>query len=89
MTMEKAEVETKIRRALPDAAIQVEGADCNFSVVVLSECFAKMPPVKRQQQVLACFSDLLGSGALHALSVKAHTPAEWARLEQEPPARIP
>ncbi|MEJ2564346.1 MAG: BolA/IbaG family iron-sulfur metabolism protein [Gammaproteobacteria bacterium] len=87
--MEKAEMEAKIKRALPDAAIEVEGADCNFSVVVLSERFEKMPPVRRQQQVLACFSDQLSSGALHALSVKAHTPAEWARLEQKPPARIP
>ena len=78
--MEKTEVEAKIKRVLPDAAIQVEGADCSFSVVVLSECFAKMPPVKRQQQVLACFSDLLSNGTLHALSVKAHTPAEWAKL---------
>ena len=78
--MEKAAVAARIKQAIPDAEIQVEGADCNFSVVVLSQHFEKMMPVKRQQQILACFSDLLGSGALHALSVKAHTPAEWAKL---------
>jgi acid stress-induced BolA-like protein IbaG/YrbA len=79
--MEKAAVAARIKQAIPDAEIQVEGADCNFSVVVLSQQFEKMMPVKRQQQILACFSDLLGSGALHALSVKAHTPAEWAKLQ--------
>lgn len=80
--MESAEVAAKIKQAIPDAEIQVEGADCSFSVVVLSQQFEKMMPVKRQQRILACFSDLLGSGALHALSVKAHTPAEWATLQQ-------
>lgn len=79
--MEKAAVAARIKQAIPDAEIQVEGADCNFSVVVLSQQFEKMMPVKRQQRILACFSDLLGSGALHALSVKAHTPAEWAKLQ--------
>ena len=63
--MQKTEVEAKIRQAIPDADIEVEGADCSFSVVVLSQEFEKM-----------------GSGALHALSVKAHTPGEWAKLQQ-------
>lgn len=80
--MQKTEVEAKIRQAIPDADIEVEGADCSFSVVVLSQEFEKMLPVKRQQRILACFAELLGSGALHALSVKAHTPGEWAKLQQ-------
>jgi acid stress-induced BolA-like protein IbaG/YrbA len=78
--MEKAAVADKIRQVIPDAEIKVEGADCSFSVVVLSPQFEKMLPVKRQQRVLACFSEMLSSGTLHALTVKAHTPEEWARL---------
>ncbi len=76
--MQSDEVVQRIREAVPGAAdIQVEGADCDFTALVLSEDFAGLSPVKRQQQVLAKFADVLGSGELHALSVKAHTPEEW------------
>ncbi len=76
--MQSEEVVQRIREAVPAASdIQVEGADCDFTALVLCEDFAGLSPVKRQQQVLAQFADVLGSGELHALSVKAHTPAEW------------
>lgn len=75
--MERQEVIDRIQKVLPEAEIMVEGADCDFTAVVLSEGFAGVMPVKRQQQVLAQFGDVLATGELHALSVKAHTPAEW------------
>lgn len=76
--MERQQVITRIEQAIPDAVdIQVEGADCDFTALVLSESFAGVSAVKRQQQVLAKFTDVLASGELHALSVKAHTPDEW------------
>jgi len=76
--MQREEVIQRIRDAVPEAAdIKVEGADCDFTALVLSDDFAGVSQVKRQQQVLARFSDVLASGELHALSVKAHTTAEW------------
>lgn len=87
--MEKTEVQARIDKAIPDADIQVEGDGCNFSVLVLSPQFGNVAPVKRQQQILACFSDLLRSGALHALTVKAHTPAEWKELQRGRTVQFP
>lgn len=76
--MESQEVVNRIRQAVPDATdIQVDGADCDFRAIVLSPSFEGLSPVKRQQSVLAQFSDVLSTGELHALSVKAHTPDEW------------
>ena len=76
--MEREQVIARIEQAVPAAAdIQVEGADCDFTALVLSDTFSGVSPVKRQQQVLAEFADVLASGELHALSVKAHTPEEW------------
>lgn len=76
--MEAKEVVDRIRKAVPDASdIEVDGADCDFTAIVLSEGFEGVSPVKRQQRVLAEFTDVLASGALHALTVKAHTPVEW------------
>ncbi len=82
--MDRDEVLRRVRAAVPGAAdVQVEGADCDFTALVLSEDFAGVSPVRRQQQVLAQFADVLGSGELHALSVKAHTPAEWREKQAQ------
>jgi len=76
--MERQEVIALLEAAVPEAeAVYVEGADCDFTAVVLSDSFAGVSQVKRQQQVLARFADLLASGELHALSIKAFTPGEW------------
>lgn len=86
--MEQAQVIQMIQEAVPGAEVLIEGADCNFTAVVLSEQFEGLSPVKRQQRILAGFSDLLSTGQLHALSVKAHTPAEWSALQQQSLAQI-
>ena len=75
--MDSQEVIARIKQAVPEAEIQVEGADCDFSALVLCDSFAGESVVKRQQKILAQFSDVLASGELHALSVKAHTAEEW------------
>lgn len=67
----------RIRKAAPTATIEVDGADCDFTAIVLSDDFEGVSPVKRQQSILSQFADVLASGELHALTVKAHTPAEW------------
>jgi len=76
------EVVARIDAAVPGAEIIVDGADCSFEVTVLSSAFAGQPVVRRQQKILAAFSEELQSGALHALSVKAHTPEEWKSFQQ-------
>ncbi len=80
--MEPAEVINIIKQAVPDAQVQVEGADCNFKVVVVSHSFNGLWEVKRQLNILALFSDLLRTGVLHALTVKTYTPAEWSVQQQ-------
>lgn len=80
--MQTEQVIARISDALPGAEITVDGADCSFSVVVLSPEFAGMPVVRRQQKVLAAFNQELQTGELHALSVKAHTPEEWKSFQQ-------
>lgn len=72
--MEVNDVIARIKSVVPDVIdIEVDGADCNFAVIVVSDAFEGMLPVKRQQLVLSGFSELLASGELHALSVKAKT----------------
>lgn len=86
--MEQAQVISMIEQALPGSEVRVEGADCSFTVVVISEQFESLSQVKRQQQILSGFSELLGSGELHALSAKAYTPAEWSAIQQQSLAQL-
>jgi monothiol glutaredoxin len=72
-----AEVEKLVRQGIPDAQVFIEGAGCDLSLVVVSEQFTDLPPVKEQQQVLATLKEPLASGKLHAVSVKTYTPDEW------------
>ncbi len=74
--MEKHDVIERIRGLCPDAEIDVRGADCHFEVTVVSEFFRGKRTLQRQQPILALFSEELGSGKLHALSIKAKAPGE-------------
>lgn len=76
--MEIAEVRQMIEAGLPECRLTVEGEGCSFSVVVISDAFEGLSPVKRQQKVLATVNGPLSTGALHAISMKVYTPAEWA-----------
>jgi acid stress-induced BolA-like protein IbaG/YrbA len=79
--MEIAEIRQLIQAGIPDTEVTVSGEGCSFSVVVVGEVFAGMSLVKRQQKVLATVNEALSSGALHAISMKVYTPAEWSLAE--------
>ena len=74
--MNAEEIMQRIRAAYPDASVDPQGADCSFSVTVVSRVFAGQTPIQRQRPILALFKEEIASGALHALSVIAKTPEE-------------
>jgi len=76
--MEEQAIVARIAAAFPGALVDASGQDCNFEVYVVSESFAGRTTLQRQQSILALFQDELKTGRLHALSVKARTPAERA-----------
>jgi acid stress-induced BolA-like protein IbaG/YrbA len=45
--------------------------------VAISELFEGLSAVKRQQLIYGALTDEIASGALHAISIKAYTPAQW------------
>lgn len=84
--MEIAEVRALIEAGLPGCEVVVSGEGCSFSLIVISEGFAGLSTVKRQQRVLATVSEPLSTGALHAVSMQVYTPAEWQHAQPRPPA---
>jgi len=76
--MDESDIIARITALYADAAVDIDGADCSFELYVISEQFADMRTLQRQQALLDLFKDELKSGKLHALSIKARTPAEQA-----------
>ena len=74
--MNPAEIEKLIHAGLPDSQVQVLSDDgTHFEAVVVSESFCGKRPLQRHQMVYKTLGELVG-GEIHALSIKALTPAE-------------
>lgn len=56
--------------------VQVDGS--HIAVAVVSEAFAGLNAVKRQQLVYSGLNEAIASGAIHAVQIKAMTPEEAA-----------
>lgn len=77
--MNEHEIYERVKALYPDAIIDIDGANCNFSLFVLSEAFNGLNTLQRQKPILSLFSKELASGKLHALSIKAKTPGEQSQ----------
>ena len=49
-----------------------------MEVVVVSSAFEGVSRVRKQQLVYAAIAELIRDGALHAVTIRAYTPAERA-----------
>lgn len=72
-----AEVEQLIKNGYPDSSIFIEGEGCDLTITVISDQFTGQSMLKQQQGVMATLTEPLQSGRLHAVSIKAFTPAQW------------
>ena len=63
-----------------DAHITVTADGSHINIIVVSEAFVGLTPVKKQQAVYAALADPIASGAIHAVNMKTYTPTEWQAL---------
>ena len=68
------DVRNRVERGIPGAQVTVEIEGNRAAIIVVSEHFDGMSRVKKQQEVYACIQDLIATGDLHAVSIKAETP---------------
>ena len=79
--MEAAEIKTLIENGLAGANVRIFTEDnTHYAALVISEAFAGMRPLARHQLVYQCLGRLMGN-EIHAMSIRAHTPEEWADLQ--------
>ena len=80
--MNPDDVKQRIAADLPECEVSVTGDGSHFEAIVVGEVFAGMTTLKKQQRVYASVNDLITSGELHALTIKAYTPEEWGKASK-------
>ena len=81
--MTPQDIQALIAQGIPGATVQVQGDDGrHFSATVVSESFAGLSPVKKQQLVYATINPQIASGAIHAITLQTLTPAEWEKKQK-------
>jgi acid stress-induced BolA-like protein IbaG/YrbA len=74
--MDTTTIEQMIRAGLPDAQVEVSGADgVHFEAVVVSTSFGGLPTLKRHRLVYATLGRFMGN-EIHALGLRTLTPDE-------------
>lgn len=76
------ELKQMIQDGLPGSEVLVTGDGSHFEAVVISDRFEGKTMVQEQKMVYATLGDRITRGEVHALSIKAHTPAEWDKARR-------
>ncbi|PFG55240.1 acid stress-induced BolA-like protein IbaG/YrbA [Vibrio sp. ES.051] len=77
--MDSAKVQQLLEEALNLQEVHVKGEGSHYEVVAVDACFDGMSRVKKQQLIYGPLVEYIQRNDIHALSIKAFTPEEWAR----------
>ena len=77
--MDSAKVQQILNEALNLEELHVKGEVRHYEVIAVDACFDGMNRVKKQQTIYAPLMEYIQRNDIHALSIKAYTPEEWAR----------
>jgi len=85
--MTPRQIEDLIRVALPQTRVEVRSDDnTHFEARLIGPEFAGLKPLARHQLVYRALGARMGQ-EIHALSIEAFTPEEWARRAGGAPER--
>ncbi|WP_194956814.1 BolA family iron metabolism protein IbaG [Enterovibrio baiacu] len=79
MIVEPSEIKAILESTLALEELLVKGDGSHFEVIAVGDMFDGMSRVKKQQTIYGPLMEHIRTNAIHALSIKALTPAEWAR----------
>lgn len=75
--MHEESIQSLIESNLPNSSVSVTGDGRHFQALVIWASFEGMSLLARQKKVYEALGDEIKNGSIHALSIKAKTPAEW------------
>ncbi len=70
-----------VEKGIPDSSADITGDGSKFEARVVSSAFEGQSTIKRHKMVYAILDEHIKSGAIHALTIKAHTPEKYAKIE--------
>ncbi len=77
--MDSAKVQQILEQALNLEEVTVKGEGSHYEVIAVDASFDGMSRVKKQQLIYAPLMEYIQRNDIHAVSIKAFTPEEWAR----------
>ena len=80
--MEVSEIKALIENGLSGVQAQVTGDGSHYEAIVIGECFEGLSMVAQQKMVYATLNEHITSGAIHAITLKTYTPAQWKKASQ-------
>ena len=80
--MEVGEIKALIENGLPGVEARVTGDGYHYEAIVIGDCFEGASMVAQQKMVYATLNEHITSGAIHALTLKTYTPAQWKKANQ-------
>lgn len=78
--MNASEVKELLESKIEGSRVLAEGEGCNFQITVVADAFDGLNTVKRQQLVYSHLQDAISTGAIHAVTMKTLTPAQFDSL---------
>ncbi len=75
--MDPEEIKALIEKSLPGSRVLIQGDGRHFEAIVISEAFAGSSMLEQHRMVYQALGDRFQTEAVHALSFKTYTPAEW------------
>lgn len=75
MPITAQDIENLIKAEMPNAKVQIEGADgVHFQGLVIDESFRGMNRIQQQRAVMAIIKPKVDSGEIHALGLTTRAP---------------
>ena len=76
--MEPDQIKAIIEQGMNTELVRVTGEGGKYEALVVSPEFEGLSMLNQHKKVYALVNDHIQSGAIHALTIKSWTPAQWA-----------
>lgn len=71
-------ITAQLEQHFPDAQrVHAEFEGSHLNVLIVSDEFKGLTPIKKQQRVYAALNERIASGEVHAVNMKTLTPDQW------------
>jgi len=80
--MDPIDIKKLIETGIANCEATVDGDGSHYNAIVVGDIFADKSLVAKQKLVYATLGDKITNGEIHALTIKAYTPKEWATAKK-------